>query len=95
VTNSGIYHLRFLVQSFTYIDSIIVDTPILSDSFKGNILNEMNIEKRLERAIVFKEYLDEQWILSNIKSQHFSWETYSAELKKDINRIKDRVTKEE
>jgi GTPase SAR1 family protein len=93
VTNSGIYHLRFLIQSFTYIDAIIVDTPILSDSFKGDILNELNIEKRLNRAITFKNYLDEQWSLSNIVSKHFSWETYSAELNEDIDRIKSRITK--
>lgn len=91
VTNSGIYHLRFLIQSFTYIDSIIVDTPLLSESFKGDILNETNIEKRLDRGIIFKNYLDEQWALSNIVSTYFSWETYSAQLNEDIERIKNRV----
>jgi GTPase SAR1 family protein len=94
ITNSGIYHLRFLTQSFTYIDSIIVDTPILSDSVKALILNEMSIVKRLERAIFFKDYLDSQWTLSKIKSKYFSWETCSGELAEDIDRIKSRIIKE-
>lgn len=93
VTNSGIYHLRFLIQSFTYIDSIIVDTPILTESFKGQLLNELDIGKRLERATIFKNYLDEQWKLSSIVSKYFSWEVYSAELSEDIDRIKERVMK--
>ena len=91
VTNSGIYHLRFLLNSFTYIDAIIVDTPILDESFKGKLLNETNIEKRLERASIFKSYLDEQWSLSNIKSKYFSWQSYSTELEQDIERIKGRI----
>ncbi len=95
VTNSGVYHLRFLIQSFTYVDSIIVDTPILSESFKGKLLNESKIEKRLERAIIFKNYLDEQWKLSNIISNYFSWEGYSTELNEHIYGIKARVISEE
>lgn len=94
ITNSGIYHLRFLTQSFTYIDSIIVDTPILNDSVRAAILDEMNIVKRLERAILFKDYLDDQWKLSKIKSSYFSWEIFSGQLSEDINRIKRRVLKE-
>ncbi len=93
VTNSGIYHLRFLAQSFTYIDSIIVDTPILKESVKKNILIETKINKRLERAISFKNYLDDQWELSEINSKYFSWKTCSGELKEDINRIKSKVIK--
>lgn len=94
ITNSGIYHLRFLAISFTYIDAIIVDTPILSDQAKQNILNEMNIVKRLDRATSFVGYLDKQWKLSKIKSKYFSWELISSELMKDIERIKERVTSE-
>ncbi|MGG1924017.1 hypothetical protein AB1278_19635 [Chryseobacterium sp. NRRL B-14798] len=95
VTNSGIYHLRFLIHSFTYIDSIIVDTPILEESYKREILNEISIEKRLDRAIVFKTYLDNQWKTANIISTYFSWETYSSELNEDIERIKAKLIKRE
>lgn len=95
VTNLGIYHLRFLIHSFTYVDSVIVDTPILDELFKGEILNEINIEKRLDRAISFKNYLDKQWDIANITSTYFSWETYSSELNEDIERIKNKIIKAE
>jgi len=95
VTNLGIYHLRFLIHSFTYVDSVIVDTPILDELFKGEILNEINIEKRLDRAISFKNYLDKQWDIANITSTYFSWKTYSSELNEDIERIKNKIIKAE
>jgi GTPase SAR1 family protein len=92
-TNSGIYHLRFLIQSFTYIDSIIVDTPILEDSYKDQINDEMSIEKRLVRATAFKKYLDDQWQKSKLESVYFSWIDYSSELQCDIERISARIEK--
>jgi len=57
-TNLSIYHLHYLTHSFTYIDAIIVDTPILNSSFRSNISNTMNISCRIDRALIFKEYLD-------------------------------------
>jgi len=94
-TNFAIYHLRFLLNSFTYIDAIIVDTPIFDDSFRGRILNVMNIEERLDRAVIFRDYLDKQWIASKLNSNHFNWEMYSNELYADIERIKKRFKKED
>ena len=38
VTNIAIYHLRFLIDSFTYVDAVIVDTPIFEEDLsRGNI----------------------------------------------------------
>lgn len=91
ITNSGVYHLRFLVNTFTYVDAIIVDTPIFNDDTRATIYNEMDINKRLDRAISFKNYLDEQWQSSEIKSKYFSWEIVSSELEKDIERIRERL----
>ncbi|MCH7973692.1 MAG: hypothetical protein IH949_07385, partial [Bacteroidetes bacterium] len=93
----AIYHLRFLINSFTYIDAIIVDTPIFNESFRARILNRMNIEERLDRAVIFKDYLDKQWNESKLISNYFNWEMYSNELLNDIERIKDkeRIKKEE
>lgn len=92
-TNLAIYHLRFLINSFTFIDAIIVDTPIFDSSLRVSILNVMNIEERLERAIIFKEYLDKQWSLSKLNSNYFNWIMCSNELQTDIDRIKDRLKK--
>jgi hypothetical protein len=90
-TNLAIYHLRFLLNSFTYYDAIIVDTPIFDASYKGQILNVMNIEERISRAEIFNAYLDEMWKQSNLRSNHFDWEMYSNLLKKDVLNIRERI----
>ncbi len=90
-TNLAIYHLHFLIKSFTYIDAIIVDTPILDSTYRGNIPNTMNIKNRIDRAIIFKEYLDKQWEKSNITSNYFNWQQFSGDLSYDIKKITRRI----
>lgn len=90
-TNLAIYHLHFLIKSFTYIDAIIVDTPIIDSTYRGNISNTMNIKNRIDRAIIFKEYLDKQWEKSNITSNYFNWQQFSGELFYDIEKIARRI----
>ncbi len=90
-TNLAIYHLHFLIKSFTYIDAIIVDTPIIDSTYRGNIPNTMNIKNRIDRAIIFKEYLDKQWEKSNITSNYFNWQQFSGDLSYDIKKITRRI----
>ena len=90
-TNLAIYHLHYLIKSFTYIDAIIIDTPVFDSSIRGDITNVINIEHRINRAIIFKRYLDEQWIKSNITSNYFNWKTFSKSLSCDIDRIANRI----
>lgn len=92
-TNVGMYHLRFLINSFTYIDAMIVDTPIFNEEKKAEILNVYTIQERLKRAEIFKNYLDEQWTSSKIDSNVFDWRIYSGQLNEDIERIKSIIQK--
>src|SRR5690606_11803472 len=94
-TNLAIYHLRFLLNSFTYIDAIVVDTPVFDPEFRDKIVNTMQISSRLERAEIFRNYLDEQWKISNLKTNHFTWPNLSKELEMDINNIKRRIEEKE
>ena len=93
-TNLAIYHLRFLLNSFTYIDAMIVDTPIFNSDYRDKIINTMQIQSRLDRATIFKQYLDEQWKTSNLKSNLFNWPNFSRELEVDIEKISSRLTRE-
>jgi hypothetical protein len=90
-TNLGIYHLRFLINTFTYVDSMIVDTPIFHDEIRVQIHNDAKIDDRLKRAELFRIYLDGEWQKANLKSSHFDWLTFSHELKQDIERIDVRL----
>lgn len=86
-TNLAIYHLRFLANSFTYVDAMIVDTPIFGVEDRDKIQNTLQIKGRLERATFFKEYLDKQWQISKLRSNCFNWPNFSNELKSDIDKI--------
>lgn len=87
-TSNGNYHLNYLLQSFTYIDAVIIDVSIFDSSSRGQIINTFDITQRLERAMIFKEYLDRVWKNSNFKDPHFMWPQRSKELKIDIENIK-------
>lgn len=92
-TGTGLYHLNHLLNSFTYIDAIIVDTPIFDVEKRGEITNSMDIIKRLERALIFADYLDEIWQNNNFKNTHFVWLQKSTELRQNIDKINIRVQK--
>ena len=53
----------------------------------------MNIEDRLERALIFKKYLDNQWKLSKFSENHFNWSIHSNRLERDIGKIKSKLKK--
>jgi GTPase SAR1 family protein len=89
-TNLGLYHLRFLAKSFVYIDAIVLDTPLFKSEEKKNIHDVMDIDERLSRAEIFRQYLDKQWYHSKISSEYFDWELYSGELKENIIKISEK-----
>jgi GTPase SAR1 family protein len=92
VTNVGRYHIERLCSSFTYIDAIIVDTPIFDNNFRGLIRDEGSIFKRLDRASMFCDYLDQCW--NNLISDNqlwFNWNETSRLLKKQISFIRTKV----
>ena len=72
---------------FTYIDAIIVDTPIFNKDKREQIHDIPNINERLERATIFVEYLDEVWKIIEGKQNFYDWEEVSKQLKLDISRI--------
>ncbi len=90
-TGKGIYHLSHLENSFTYIDAIIVDVPIFDKTTRENISNSFDIRDRLERAIIFADYLDSIWDRENFTNTHFVWKQKSQELRTDIEKIKMRI----
>ncbi len=94
-TNLAIFHLRFFTDSFTYIDSIIIDTPIFDDKFRAKILDTMKIKERLERATIFKEYLDSKWNEIQLKPNYFDWVLISSALQKNIDVITSKINDKE
>jgi len=86
VLPAGAYTLTRLGCMFTYIDSMIVDTPIVDPEYRDKIHNMQMIKDRIARAEIFLEYLEKSW--EGIHSGYFDWKEYSQQTKNEINRIK-------
>jgi GTPase SAR1 family protein len=89
-TTLGIYHICYMTNCFTYVDAIIIDTPIFDRSYDSKILDNPEIKDRLDRAQYFKEYLDSEWVKAGFSVNYYNWEKQSIELLTDINRIRSR-----
>ncbi len=90
ITSVGMYHVHRLVNMFTYIDAVLVDTPIFDRGVKERIHDVQHIEHRLERAIIFCAYLDDKWLLVQDNAGPFHWPAISSEIRSDIERIRQR-----
>lgn len=58
ITSLGSYHITTLVRGFTYLDAVVVDTPVLDDKTRQEIKDVDNILGRFERARALLRYLD-------------------------------------
>jgi hypothetical protein len=88
---AGAYTLLRLGRMFTYIDSMIVDTPIVNPEYREKIHNVQTIEERIKRVEIFIEYIEKSW--EGITSEYFDWIEYSQQIKNEINNIKYSLKK--
>ncbi|MDU8996138.1 hypothetical protein [Streptomyces mirabilis] len=86
-TSVGSYLHRKLTRSFSYVDAMIVDTPIVDPSVRRDIRDAHSIKDRIQRVKKFQAYLDDQWELfaPPIEGSPFRWDEVSAELTIDID----------
>ncbi len=92
ITTMGAYHLNYLCGQFTYIDAIIVDTPVFDDNKRQNIQDIFEIKERIERARIFVEYLDDIWRKLENKPTQFDWARMSSSIKQDINKVEEKIS---
>jgi hypothetical protein len=92
VTTVGAYTARVLVTLFAYLDAVVVDTPIVDDTYRRIIKDVRSISDRVARAEYFRAYLDKQWLpLSRFKDMAFDWQPVSDQLREDTQRVGRRV----
>jgi hypothetical protein len=87
IRSVGLYHLDELTTTFTYIDAIVVDTPILDKEMRGMIKEAHFLHERLERAMIFCSYLDRCWEAIEGQGLPFEWPRRSTEAKAKISAI--------
>jgi hypothetical protein len=74
ITTIGAYHLKKWMGSFTYLDAMVFDTPIFNDVINESLvthLESLSINDRLERALSFKQYLQDLWRNYPHKPEYF------------------------
>lgn len=87
ISTIGAYTYRKLMGMFVYVDSMIVDTPIVDKDVSHMIDDSQAIEDRKRRVEVFRAYLDEQWRTFEGQELVFNWTEVSAQLDTDYARI--------
>lgn len=82
LTMAGGYTLQQLAQSFTYVDAMVTDTPLVERDFRKRMIAQVQgIEQRARRTVAFCDYLDRQWASLDIPDVAFDWpETRDAVL---------------
>jgi hypothetical protein len=87
ITTIGAYTIKQLCKYFSYVDAMIVDTPIVDDKTRVSIGDIDDIDRRLERATRFADYLDSQWQAIGHKNITWDWKGVSTALRADIDAI--------
>ena len=91
ITTIGSYYYQKLIGKFTYVDAVVVDTPIVASEWRDKFWDVVNIHERLARAESFRKYLDSQWVNLESTSDVFNWRPMSSMLFSEIENIKLRV----
>jgi len=92
ITTVGAYYVRRLIRRFTYIDAMIVDTPILDQQVQAQITDVYDISDRLARANIFCDYLDEQWKAFEGRELAFQWPAVRWSIGRDIEYVTGKIS---
>lgn len=75
-TSVGVYHARYWVGSFAFLDATCIDTPVFDDERRRIIVDNVDsfeIKQRYAKAIAFAEYLDAVWYDSDFGVNYYDF----------------------
>jgi len=87
-TPTGVYHIERLAGEFSYLDAVVVDTPLLDGSIRPLIGDVKGFNQRLDRAEIFVRYLDSQWLSVGAEAVGFNWRTASEAFDRQVAGIR-------
>lgn len=87
ITQVGSYTSQRLVDTFVYLDAVVVDTPIVERECRSNLKDARTIDDRIERVESFVSYLDAQWTAGGQGIAGVEWNLHSDAIREDIVRI--------
>lgn len=92
-TSVGIYHVRFWIGSFSFLDAMSTDTPVFEEAPRADIVahaSSFDIGDRLKKTTCFRDYLESKWHLANFDAIYFDFPTALASQKWTFDMV-DRV----
>lgn len=87
VTSVGLYTKNRLPSLFSYVDAVVVDTPILIENYYSQIGDAFYMNQRINRSVLFAKYLTSAWVTAGLDDEYWSWPATFAKLKEDISRV--------
>jgi hypothetical protein len=75
-TSIGLYHIKFWVGSFSFLDAMSIDTPIFDESVRDLVCKlapSSDISDRYEKTVAFRRYLEERWHQSNFETNYYDF----------------------
>lgn len=93
VTTAGAYVRKRLCYFFSYLDAIIVDTPIIAPKYRQQIQDVRTLEERLSRTEIFLDYLDDCWGRSQLLHEKFDWPSLAGAARSQIQEIREHRAK--
>jgi hypothetical protein len=93
ITTVGAYTYKRLMGTFVYLDAVVVDTPIVDSAAAEQIDDCHEIEDRVKRSRVFRNYLNACWEPFERRESPFDWLAVSQALDKDYERIDRTLAK--
>jgi hypothetical protein len=92
ITTAGAYSVKRLMFLYTYLDAIIVDTPIVDPHARSLLQDVADIEGRLARVECFLGYLESQWReLKHDALSVLDWPAGAAMTRKEVAGIRERL----
>lgn len=92
ITSAGAYSRKKLCALFSYLDAVVVDTPIVDANARGAIHDARSIEDRLKRAEEFLRYLDASWRQAPELHDKLDWPLLSDSAMRRISDIRSRIS---
>ena len=95
-TTIGSYHCNRWAPTFAYMDTMLVDTPILNPSTRQEIsknINSFDISKRFYRTKLFDEYLMQCWAEFTEHPVYFDWNIVRESGRKTFESVRRAVEK--
>lgn len=89
VSSSGVYTILKLPTYFSYMDAIVVDTPICDKKVRDKIADCTSIEDRIKREIIFLDYLECCWDSKMV--EYYDFNNIVQQARTLISKIEYRV----